>query len=84
MSKGKDTTVTIELHDGIGFVDALDILRDALKEIDTKLEQGDGYLEWDISKNVPGYSVKMRDEGVDKPRKFIVGKAHRARKVKTA
>ena len=74
MAKSKDTTFTIELHDGIGIVDAMQILQDALKEIDTKLEYSDGYLEWDISKNVPGYSVKMRDEGVGYPQKFVVGK----------
>ena len=81
MANGKDTTVTIELHDGIGIADGLEIVQDALKEIDTKLECGDGYLEWDISKNVPGYIVKMRDEGIGKPQKFIVGKAPRVRKI---
>ena len=76
MSKGKDTTFVIELHDELGIVDGLDIVREALKEIDTKIEFGDGYLEWDISKNVPGYSVKMRDEGIGYPGKFIVRKTN--------
>ena len=78
MTKGKRTKFEIELNDGIGVADALQILQNALKEIDTKVEHGDGYLEWDISKNVPGYSVKMRDVGVDCPKQFIIGKANRA------
>ena len=77
MAKGKQTKVMIELNDGIGIVDGLAIVQQALKEIDTQMETGEGYLEWDISKNVPGYSVKMRDEGVGQPHKFIVGKAKR-------
>lgn len=80
MAKGKTTKFEIELNDGIGIADGLDIVREALREIDTKLECGDGYLEWDISKNVPGYSVKMRDDGIGYPHKFIVGKAPRVRK----
>lgn len=80
MSKQKVINVALELNDGIGIVDGLKIVQDALKEVNTKVEHGDGYIEWDISYNVPGYSVKMRDEGVDKPTKFIVGKAKRSRK----
>ena len=84
MAKGKQTNVLIELNDGIGIVDGLEIVGKALKEIDTKIEFGDGYLEWDISKNVPGYSVKMRDEGIGLPHKFIVGKARGRAKKATA
>ena len=80
MAKGKQTTFTVELNDGIGIVDGLRIVQDALKEIDTKLECGDGYLEWDISKNVPGFSVKMRDDGIGYPHKFIVAKAPRVKR----
>ena len=80
MATSKTTKFEIELNDGIGIADGLDIVREALREIDTKLECGDGYLEWDISKNVPGYSVKMRDDGIGYPHRFIVGKAPRIRK----
>ena len=83
MASAKINNVTIELHDGIGFVDALQILQEAMKEIDTKVEVLDGnMLEWDLSKHTPGYSVKMRDEGIGKPHKFVVGKAPRVRQAK--
>lgn len=75
MAKYEKTKFEIELNDGIGIADGLDVVRNALREIDTKLECGDGYLEWDISKNVPGYIVKMRDDGIGYPHRFIVWKA---------
>ena len=81
MSKGKTINVTLELNDGIGIVDGLQIVQNALKAIDTKCEiPENGVVEWDISKNVPGYIVKMRDEGIGAPTKFGVGKAKRVRK----
>lgn len=81
MANGKVKNVAIELRDGIGLADALCILQEALKEIDTKVEVLDeNVLEWDLSKRTPGYSVKMRDEGIGQPHKFVVGKAPRVRK----
>lgn len=77
MASGKTTNVVIELNDGIGIVDGLGVILEALKEIDTKVEVLEGnVLEWDISKRTPEYSVKMRDEGIGKPHKFVVGNAH--------
>lgn len=78
MENGKTTNVVIELNDGVGIIDGLGAILSAMKELDTKVEVLENHvLEWDISKNAPGYSVKMRDEGVGKPHKFVVGKAKR-------
>ena len=81
MERSKTTNVVIELNDGIGIVDGLGVILEALKEIDTKVEVLEGnVLEWDISKRTPEYRVKMRDEGVGKPHKFVVGKANVTKK----
>ena len=81
MGYKKTVNVVLEINDDIGIVDGLKIVYDALQEIDTQVEVPEkGVVEWDISKNVPGYSVKMRDEGIGLPTKFVVGKAKRARK----
>ena len=74
----KQINLAIELNDGIKIIDGLNVILNAMKEISTKAEMpGGGVIEWDLSKNVPGYSMKMRDEGVNVPKKFIVGKAKR-------
>lgn len=84
MAKLKDATIIVETHDYIGIGDAFGIIQEALKEISTEAEILDGnVIEWDVSKNVPGYSVKLRDEGVDKPRRIIVGKAKKKGKATT-
>lgn len=81
MAKGKTVNIAIELNDGIGIADGLAVVQDALKEIDTQVEVlEDNMLQWDLSKHTPGYTVLMRDEGVGKPHKFIVGKAPRVRR----
>lgn len=77
----KNPNVFIEIKDGLKVDVVLGVLQDALKEIDTQCEVMEGNMvQWNISKNVPGYSVIMRDEGMGEPMKFIVGKAPRVRK----
>ena len=67
--------VVIEINDRIGIVDGLQAILNGLKEIDTQVEVDGSAVQWDISKNAPGYRVIMRDEGVGSPSKFIVRKA---------
>lgn len=83
---GKNKNFYIEVNDDLGIVKALEVVREALREIDTKVENDSesNAIQWDISKNVPGYSVVMRDEGFGLPTKFIVGKAPRVRRQKGA
>ena len=82
--KNKTTSVILELNDGINVADGMEIIMAALKDIEPKFNSPErGVLEWDVSKNVPGYSVKVRDEGVGKPHKYIVSKAKRVRKTST-
>lgn len=76
MSKGKQDEVRIVMEDGIGFIDAMEIIKQAMKEIAPVNADGDGYLGWDMSKNVPGWKVEYRDYGVGKPGMYIVGKAN--------
>lgn len=77
----KNPNVFIEIKDGLKVDVVLGVLQDALKEIDTQCEVLEGnVVQWNISKNVPGYSVIMRDEGVGEPMKFVVGKAPRSKK----
>ena len=85
MASDKAVTVVIEANDGIGAIDAMQAVLNAMKDIDTKAEMiGGNQIQWDISKNAPGYSVIMRDEGVGKPMKYVVGKAKRIRKTPPA
>ena len=74
----KKTNETILIsNDGIGVIEAMETVVKAMKDIAPDFKSCDGVLEWDISKNVPGYSVKIYDEGVSKPQRIVVGKAKR-------
>ena len=50
-----------------------------LSGVDVNVD-GDGYLGWYMSSNVPGWTVEVRDYGVGKPQRVIIGKAPRVRK----
>jgi len=81
---GKNTRLIIELNDGIGVIDGLEAILNAMKDLDTHGEMAGGnVIEWDLSKNVPGFNIKMRDECVGVPMKYIVWKAKRTRKSPT-
>ena len=79
---GKITETTI-VTDGIGLIDAMEVIIRAMKDIAPVCSEENGVLTWDVSKNVPGYSVKLVDEGVGKAQKIYVGKAKRVRKAPT-
>ena len=78
MNKTNETILIT--NDGIGMIEAMETVIKAMKEIVPEFSSNDGVLEWDVSKNVPGYSVKIYDEGVSKPQKIVVGKAKRRAK----
>ena len=80
MAKGKKLEYVLELNDGITLLDGMEIYKQAMKDIDPVNVDGDGYLGWDMSKNVPGWKVEVRDYGVGKPQQIIIGKAPRVRK----
>lgn len=74
----KKTSETVLIaNDGIGVIEAMETVIKAMKDIVPAFSSNDGVLEWDVSKNVPGYSVKIIDEGVGKAQRIVVGKAKR-------
>ena len=80
MAKGKNSQYVFELNDGITLLDGREIYKQAMKDIAPVNVDGDGYLGWDMSSNVPGWTVEVRDYGVGKPQRVIIGKAPRVRK----
>lgn len=56
------------LHDdSVNELEACEAVLKAWKEIDTQIEYGEGRkVMWDLSKNVPGYSVKLVLDGADR------------------
>lgn len=80
MAKVKTTKFEIELNDGITLLEGMEIYKQAMKDIAPVNVDGDGYLGWDMSNNVPGWTVEVRDYGVGKPQRIIIGKAPRVEK----
>ena len=80
MAKGKTLEYVLELNDGITLLEGMEIYKQAMKDIAPVNVDGDGYLGWDMSSNVPGWTVELRDYGVGKPQRVIIGKAPRVRK----
>ena len=78
MSKKNETIIVT--NDGIGLIEAMETVIKAMKNIAPVYSEEDGKLIWDVSKNVPGYSVKLVDEGVGEANRIVVGKAKRSRK----
>jgi len=81
MEKSNETIIVT--NDGLGLIEAMEAVIKAMKDIAPEFSEKDGVLTWDVSKNVPGYSVKLVDEGVGKAQKIVVGKVKRERKKPT-
>ena len=81
MQKSSETILIT--NDGLGVIEAMEAVIKAMKDISPEFSEENGILTWDVSKNAPGYSVKLVDEGVGKAQKIVVGKAKRVRKAPT-